>query len=167
MQPIEPPDSHRLLAAAGWLELGCPDEAQQELESMARENRTHPDSLEMLWLIQAEQQHWLGALATATQLVQIAPDRPAGWLHRAYAMRRVPEGGLQQAWDLLLPAADKFPKESVIPYNLACYACQLGRLEESRKWFKIAKGAGKPETMEAMALQDEDLRPLWNEIRKL
>jgi tetratricopeptide (TPR) repeat protein len=167
MQPLEPPDAHRLLAACGWLELGCPDDALSELEMLSRENRTHPDVLEMQWLIQAEQKHWIAALSTATQLVEIAPERPAGWLHRAYAMRRVPEGGLQQAWDLLLRAAEKFPKEGVIPYNLSCYACQLKRLDEARKWLKLALGAGKPETMKSMALKDEDLRPLWDELRTM
>ena len=121
----------------------------------------------MQWLIRAEQQDWTAALSAATQLVQTAPDRPAGWLHRAYAMRRVPEGGIEQAWNLLLPAAEKFPSEGVIPYNLACYACQLGQLDESRRWFKIARRAGKAETMKTMALKDEDLRPLWEEIRTL
>lgn len=134
---------------------------------MSRGNRSHPDTLEMLWLIQAAQDDWVGALSTGTQLVQIAPERPAGWLHRAYAMRRVPEGGIQEAWDLLLPAAEKFPSEGVIPYNLACYACQMGQLDESRRWFKIAQKAGKADAMKTMALKDEDLRPLWDEIRKL
>lgn len=167
VQPIEPPDAHRLLAASGWFELGCPDDALAELEAMSAKNQRHPDALEMQWLIQAEQKHWSAALTTATRLVQTAPERPAGWLHRAYAMRRVPEGGLQQAWDLLLPAFDKFPGESVIPYNLSCYACQLGELDESRKWFTLALQSGKKDTLKHMALQDDDLRALWDEIRKM
>ncbi len=57
---------------------------------------------------------------------------PAGWLHRAYALRRVANGGLPQAWDALLPAAEKFPGEPVIAYNLSCYACQMQQLDASR-----------------------------------
>ncbi len=164
MQPIEPPDTHHLLAASGWLGLGSAADAMAELDQLSPENQHHPDTLELRWLIQAELKDWTAALATATELVQIAPARPAGWLHRAYAMRRVPAGGLHQAWNLLLPAFEKFPAEPVISYNLACYACQLGRLDESRKWLKLAVRAGQQESIKSMALKDEDLRALWEEI---
>jgi len=167
MEPLEPPDSHCLLAAAGWLGLGCPDDALAELNSLSEANREHPDVLELRWLIHAERKDWTAALMTASTLITIAPERPAAWLHRAYAMRRVPEGGVERAWDLLRPALEKFPNESVIPYNLSCYACQLGRLDESRKWFKLALRTGTPEAIKQMALQDEDLRALWGEIRAM
>lgn len=167
MQPIGPPDSHHLLAASGWLELGCPTDALDELNRLSGRNRRHPDVLELSWLIFAELENWPSALAAATKLVQTAPERPAGWLHRAYAMRRVPDGGLQQAWDLLLPAFKKFPEESIIPYNLSCYACQMGQLGESRRWFALALQTGKKEAIKHMALKDEDLRVLWEEIRKM
>jgi len=167
MQPIEPPDSHHLLAASGWLELGCAAEALVELGQLSKGNQNHPDTLELRWLIQADLKDWTAALASASELVSVAPTRPAGWLHRSYAIRRVPEGGLQEAWDLLLPAADKFPQESVIPYNLSCYACQMGRLEESRKWLQRAVSVGSRDTIKGMALQDEDLRPLWEEIKEM
>ena len=44
----------------------------------------------------------------------------------------------EEAFDLLLPVGEKFSKEWIIPYNLACYCAQLGRLEQSREWFKKA-----------------------------
>ena len=76
-------------------------------------------------------------------------------------------GGLQAAWDALLPAFEKFPKEPTIPYNLACYACQLRRLDEARQWLERAvKIAGK-EKIKFMALNDDDLEPLWQEIKRL
>lgn len=167
MLPIEPPDSHYLLAASGWLDLGCPEEALAELNGLSRENRHHPDALELQWLIHAEQQDWTAALGVAEEVVVTAPERPTGWLHRAYATRRVLHGGLQKAWDLLLPAHEKFPEESVIPYNLACYACQMGHLDESRRWLKIAFGADKRGAIKTMALKDDDLRALWGEIRAM
>lgn len=167
MRPIEPPDSHRILAASGWLELGCPGEALAEIQSLSEPNRHHPDALELDWLIHAKLGHWPNALAAANALVEIAPDRPAGWLHRAYATRRVPGGGIERAWELLLPAFERFPKETLIPYNLSCYACQMGRLDESRKWLSLALRMGDPKSIKRMALQDDDLRNLWNEIPNL
>jgi hypothetical protein len=39
------------------------------------------------------------------------------------------------AADLLVPAAVIFPKEWLIRYDLACYACQLGKREEASASF--------------------------------
>jgi hypothetical protein len=97
-------------------------------------------------------------------LLHAEPDRASGWLHQAYALRRVPEGGLQQAWEALLPAYEKFPQEATIPYNLSCYACQLGQLDDARQWLKRAVASGGKERIKHMALGDSDLEPLWGEI---
>jgi len=167
VQQLEPPDSHRLNAASGWLELGCPDEALKELEELSESNRRHPDVLELAWLIHAALKAWDHALAAADLLIRIAPDRPAGWLHRAYAMRRVTGGGLDKAWTLLRPAFDRFPNESVIAYNLSCYACRMGRLEDSRRWLKRSIAIGNRDEIKRLALRDDDLRELWQEIRTL
>lgn len=167
MRPIEPPDTHYLRAAAGWLELNCTEDALRELEGISKQHQSHPDVLELRWLIHAERKDWTAALDVGTQLVKQAPERPTGWLHRAYAVRRASEGGLQEAWDTLLTAFEKFPREMTIPYNLSCYACQMGHLDESRKWLRRALRIGKKEHVKKMALTDVDLQPLWDEIRNL
>jgi tetratricopeptide (TPR) repeat protein len=167
MDPVEPPDAHYLNAAIGWLELGNPTEARAELDNISPANQMHPDVLEVRWLICAELKDWPAALASARALIERAPERPSGWLHFAYALRRVPEGGLQKAWDALQPAYEKFPNEPIIAFNLACYACQLGRLTEARQWFKRAIAIGDPDKLKQMALGDPDLEPLWPEINSL
>ena len=166
MQLLGPPDNHFLSAAVGWCELGVA-EAKVELERIAPALRHHPDVLEARWLIHAQEQDWDEGLAVAGKLVEAAPQQSSGWLHRAYALRRAQRVGLQAAWDVLLPAAEKFPDQPIIPYNLSCYACQLGRLDEAREWLqRAAKVAGK-EKIKSMALNDDDLAPLWQEIKKL
>jgi tetratricopeptide (TPR) repeat protein len=165
VQALELPDTHYLSAAIGWLELGNPAEAKAELDKVSPACQRHPDVLEVRWLLCAEQKDWLAALAAACAILQTAPERASGWLHQAYALRRVPEGGLEKAWDALLPASKKFPKEPVIAYNLACYACQMNRLTEARTWLKRALKIGGQEEIKAMALRDSDLEPLWEEIR--
>ncbi len=101
----------------------------------------------------------------ARKLIIRAPDRASGWLNRAYALRRSPEGGLSKAWDALLPAAEKFPDEPTVFYNLSCYACQLEQMENARKWFKKALKKGNKEKLKRDALADADLKPLWAEIK--
>jgi len=162
---LEPPDSFYFAAASGWLELGNAAEAEAELSHLSAQCARDPDVLELKWLVHAEQANWPKALSAAQKLLEIAPSRPTGWLHRAYALRRLPDGSLQEAWEALLPAHQKFPKETLIPYNLSCYACQMGDRESARKWLRKAMRCGGVEHVRKMALCDQDLKPLWDEIR--
>ena len=167
MHKLEPPDTHCFSAAVGWLELGNLAEARAELAQISPAQQEHPDVLEVRWAIAAEAKHWDEALQAAQALVRCAPKRSSGWLHQAYALRRVPDGSIQKAWDALLPAFDKFPKEPIIPFNLSCYACQLRQLDVARDWLKRAVAIGGKEKIKQQALADSDLEPLWDEIRQL
>jgi len=167
MKALEPPDSHHLDAAMGWLGLGCADDSLAELKKISVKNRRHPDVLEARWALCAHAKSWSDALKIAEQELKAAPEDAAGWLHRAYALRRVSHGGLPQAWEALHPAAEIFPREPVIAYNLSCYACQMQQLDLAREWLRRAVAAGKKEAIKQMALADEDLKPLWAEIKIL
>jgi Flp pilus assembly protein TadD len=166
VQTLEPPDSHHLDAAIGWLGLGCADDARVELEKVSVVNQLHPDVLEVRWTLCAHEQRWADALNVADLELKSAPEDSAGWLHRAYALRRVSDGGLPLAWDALLPAAKIFPAEPVIAYNLSCYACQMQQLDIARTWLHRAINAGKKDAIKKMALADDDLKPLWKEIEE-
>jgi len=150
----------------GWLELGVPDEAEAELGRISVALQVHPDVLEARWLILAQTKRWEAALEIARNLLKCAPNRSSGWLHQAYSLRRVPAAGLQEAWEALLPAYTKFPREATIPYNLSCYACQMAQLDEARTWLRRACKLGGKRRIKQMALDDPDLQPLWAEIRK-
>lgn len=165
MLKIEPPDTHALSAALGWLELGNPNEALAELDSISPGNQPHPAVLEVRWAVFAETKQWDRALDVANELVRVAPGKAGGWLHRAYALRRAPGGGLPQAWEALLPAAEKFPQQLLIAFNLACYACQMQDYDEARRWLKRASEISDTAKVKEMALADSDLEPLWPEIR--
>jgi tetratricopeptide (TPR) repeat protein len=167
MAQIDPTDQHCLSAAVGWLELGVPAEAEAELDRISPAHQNHPDVLEVRWQVLAQTKRWEPALAVARALLKSAPNRSSGWLHQAYSLRRVSGHGLQQAWDALLPAFDKFPRESTIAYNLSCYACQMQHLDEARAWLRRALEIGDKNTIKDMALKDSDLEPLWDEIRRL
>src|SRR5438552_16088992 len=168
MPPLDPPDSFHLAAAVGWLELGNHVEAAHELGKISAALLEHPDVLEVQWAICAAGKDWEGGLRAADLLLAKAPDCASAWLHRAYALRRVKRGGLRQAWQALRPALEKFPKEAVIPYNLACYSAQLGELEEAWAWLqKAITSAGEAKSIKQMALADADLEPPWVRIREL
>ncbi len=167
MDQLEPPDTFYVSAAIGWLELGNAKEARAELEQVSAPSRQHPGVLSVHWQIHALAEQWNDAYEVAQTLVGVAPGEPHGWLHRAYAARRKSEGSLQLAWDALFPAAEKFPKESIISFNLACYACQMGSPLDALRWLKKAMVVGDADEIRSMALGDRDLEPLWDQIRKL
>ena len=166
VQPLEAPDIHFLNHAHGWLGLDLPEEAVVELNAIAPEFQNHPDVLDARWQLETRRQDWQAALQIAQAEIRVQPDNSAGWLHHAYALRRASRGGLVMAWGALLPAAQKFPQEPVIAFNLACYACQLKDLDKAREWLDRAVKTGGREEIRKMALADTDLQALWPEIEK-
>ena len=94
----------------------------------------------------------------ATAIINLAPDRADGWIHRSFALHDLQR--TQEAFDQLLPVADKFPKIWTIPYNLACYASRLHQFDVAQKWLKQAITVDT-KTVQAAAIEDEDLKPLW------
>ena len=97
----------------------------------------------------------------ATAIVKIAPDRVWGWIHKAYALRRATGGGFENAKGLLLEAAKLFPDDGMIQYNLACYSAQLGQLNAAQEYLLKSYELGDAKQIKLMALDDEDLKPLW------
>jgi tetratricopeptide (TPR) repeat protein len=163
MRKLEPPDTHHLRAAAGWLELGDPAEAAVELKRISPEMRGHPDVLDLRWSVCAKKQEWEEALVLAELLVKEAPKRCSGWIHRSYTLHELKR--TEEARTKLLPALAMFPKIGTIPYNLACYECQLGFKDQARRWLGLAMKVAGKEEIHAMALVDPDLAPLWPELQ--
>ncbi len=165
MNSLGPPDSHYLRAAEGWLELGHPDEACRELEKISAHFQAHSDVLEIQWQVAARAKKWEACAQLGKSLIKLEPGRVSGWIYRAYGLRRAMGGGLQAAWDALFPAVERFPDVDVVPFNLACYAAQLGRIPEARDWLhrasEIAKKAGHLKHLRLKALAEPDLEPLW------
>jgi predicted Zn-dependent protease len=159
MQPIEPPDSHHVMAAQGWLELGNFAEAALELERVSVPTREHPSVLDLRWQLHAKAKQWQQALALAEDLCRSIPESPFAWIHRSYCLHEL--GRTQEAWDALQPMATRFPEEWLIGYNLACYACQLGHLDEAKAWLDRARLVGDSRHVDRLAAADADLKPLF------
>jgi len=62
---------------------------------------------------------------------------------------------------LLVPMLKRFPHDEAIPYNLACYKCQSGAIQEAREWLECALKVGDSKRVKNMAVNDPDLTPLW------
>ena len=79
----------------------------------------------------------------------------------------MPGGGIQRAKKALLPARRMFPGEVLIPYNLACYECQLGHFDEAIELLQSAVKNGDRRSVLALAEKDVDLEPLWDRLESL
>jgi predicted Zn-dependent protease len=165
MKQLAPPDSHFLSAAMGWLELGNSDEARQELSGISPRHREHPDVLEVLWSIAAKEMNWEECCDIARALIRVAPKRPSGRIHLSYALHELKRS--QEAWENLIDVIEQYPRNHLICYNLACYACQLGRPNEALRWLKKAMSFGGKEQIRALALNDPDLKPLRTQIHAM
>ena len=162
---LKPPDTHHLNAAEGWLGLGSTDEAEQELAKLSLGVLSHPEVLRVKYHFYERTLQWERAAETARLLSQIVPEEPFAWVHTAYALHELKR--TREAYDVLLPVLDRFPDEYVMRYNLACYSCQLGRLDEARAWLKKAMKLAGAVVIKEMAATDPDLEPLRAEIREL
>lgn len=145
------------------MELGNYAEAKRELEALPRQLWTHPEVLKVRWAIYAAEKKWEAALDLATALTESEPEEALGWVDRSYCLHELKR--TREARDNLLRVVDKFPVSATLHYNLACYECQLGDLGQARKWLERAFRMGHRKQMRQSALEDPDLKPLWEELR--
>jgi hypothetical protein len=157
---IPPPDSHHLSAAVGWLELGNPSESELELKRIAPEMRLHPSVLEVRWQLHAKSVQWEECVGVARKFTEIASKKSFGWIHLSFALHELKR--TQEAHANLMGVLDQFPDDWLMRYNLACYSCQLGNLEESKRWLAGAGLKGDAKQIKRMAKDDPDLAPLFN-----
>ena len=159
---LEPPDTHHLSSAQGWLELGNPAEAGAELQRISAACQAHPEVLEARWQVYAKTQRWQKCIEVANFLLAAAPNRESGWIHRSFSLHEMKR--TREAYEALLPALAKFPENWLVQYNLACYSCRLQEFERAQKFFEQACLLGDAREVRAMALHDADLRELWERV---
>ncbi len=159
---LQPPDTHHLSAAEGWLELGNHHEALNELNLVSPAEQGRVEVLGLRWSISAQLKLWDECVGIAVKIIELVPRNVFGWIHRSYALHELKR--TSEARDLLLPALKRFPKNETIPYNLACYECQLRNLDAARDWLRRAMKLKNPAELKEQALEDPDLKPLWKEI---
>jgi len=164
MKALEQRESRHVQAAKSFLVAGNHLAACQHLDRIASEFQFHPDVLEVRWAVQSHARAWQASLETAQRLVAVAPERPTGWIQRSFVLHKLKR--TREALDALFPAAEKFPGIPIIRFNLACYAAQLACLWEAECWLKQALEFSRSE-YKKLALQHEDLKPLWEKIQSL
>ena len=107
---------------------------------------------------------WNGAAEIGGALARTLPGQAASWIYLAYSTRRKTGRGAQQARDILMETKPKFPKDSRIPFNPACYECELGHFQTAKERLKEAFDLAGKKDIRRQALDDPDLEPLWSQL---
>ena len=142
------------------MELGTFLEADTELDKIDPFSRAAPEVLALRIAIYRGLEKWELMQEIAKRLAEFQPEDIRWTISLAYATRRA--NSIQAAKEVLLNAEPKFPKEPGVKYNLACYFCQTGDIQNAKNYLKKAFEIDSSWRM--IALEDEDLKLLWNSL---
>ena len=145
----------------GFLELGMIAEADGELDSLPPEDRDRSSVLTLRVEIYRTAKKWSLMEVVARELWKRHPDEPDYWTNLAWAVRR--SDSVVAARDILLEAVERFPGDAMTNYNLGCYACQLGDIEQAKT--RVGKAIDLDAKFKLLALDDADLEPLWDNMK--
>jgi Flp pilus assembly protein TadD len=149
-----------VLASSGYLELGMLDDAALALEEIEPEDKSRNEVLGARVVLYIAAKKWDMAATLASHLLKVEPENEAWWINLAYSVRR--SEGVEKAEAILLRAQAIHPKVAMIAFNLACYASVSGRMEDAKERLRNAIDLDKD--VRILALEDEDLKPLWDWI---
>ena len=150
--------TRHLSAAHGYLELGLPLEAWNELEAIEPPpRRVELPVLGLRVAIFHALERWGPMAEVCRHLVTVQPGELPWVMWLALATRH--HEGIPAARDILLAAMVRFPKAGAISFNLACYAAQSGDLEDAKDCLRRALELD--ESLKLRALDEPDLAPLW------
>ena len=88
----------------------------EEIEPL---HRAHPDILKLRWRICANAEKWESAFGLAEGLTRLLPDELEPFIWRSDSARRMHNGGVLHAFELLQDVVKDFPDEPVVPFHLA------------------------------------------------
>ncbi|MEM9158230.1 MAG: hypothetical protein AAGB46_04205 [Verrucomicrobiota bacterium] len=152
-----------LTYANGYRELEMFDDAIHEIEALPDHLRYCEPAVQMRVAVYMQAKAWVKALPFAERLAAEHPDEEGNAVNHAFVTRRA--HSVEHARPILLKAVQKFPNSAIIHYNLGCYACCSDEIDEAKTHLRHAFALDK--TFLETALEDEDLTPLADWIKKL
>jgi Tfp pilus assembly protein PilF len=152
-------DRWHLKTAEGYVELGMPLEANAELDEITPEQRALPAVLAVRLQACLLAERWeLAAVLAKCFAKRIEPENAQWWISWAYAVRHG-QKSVEAAEAILLAAKPLLPREATIPFNLACYAAQAGKVNAAKEY--LCQAISMDKNMRALALEEPDLEPIW------
>jgi predicted Zn-dependent protease len=146
-----------LVAAQGYCELQMYDEALEELASLPPEVHGEAVVVEMHLVTLMQAKRWEAALEYGRKMCELRPEAGAGFIHLAFCLHELGLTGQAKAW--LMSGPPSIRKEANYFYNLACYECVLGNVDEARQL--LAQSIALDPKYREFSKTDVDLRALY------
>lgn len=134
-----------------------PEEAKSELFHVNAVLAGEPIVIYLRLQIHAALREWTEMQSLAQNRSAIEPETIQWRISWAYATRRTES--IAAAKEILMEAIKLHPGEAVLHYNLACYECQMGKLDAANT--RLREAVRLERTYREMARDDEDLKLLW------
>lgn len=150
----------KITAAEGYIELGMPLEANEELEQIDADQRSHTEVLALRVKIYSALKKWELMQTVAKRLALIEPENAQWTVSWAYATRR--GDSIEAARIILVNAVQRMPDAVILHYNLACYECQLGKAEDAKG--RLERAFELEPRYRIKTLEDEDLERFWDSL---
>lgn len=156
------PEKH-LAYALGYLQLGLHKDAHAELDALpAESSATGPVLTVRLELAMAEEA-WERVVELSPDLIGIDSAQERPWVAWAYALREL--NRINEAQETLLAGIRLIDDPSpVVEYNLACYACLLGEIQEAKQL--LVSVVARDKSWREIAREDPDLAALFPPKKK-
>jgi hypothetical protein len=141
----------------GWLELGCPNEAFEELESLPDSLHSTREVLKLKCDILSVGHNWAELRVLSATSAMYYPLEPA--FAETWAWAEHKQGHTADAYVILSQAAERFQKTWRTAYFLACFSYALRRVKEATEWLGLAFLLhSSPAQLRLRALREEDFR---------
>ncbi|MEM9446284.1 MAG: tetratricopeptide repeat protein [Verrucomicrobiota bacterium] len=123
-------------AAKGYLALGMPDEAMEEIKSLDFTYRYKPEVLELTVAVHMSQKRWMNGLVLARALCDRFPMSGKPFLLTAMCLDSLERTA--EARDILLAAPVSLRNKAELHYNLSRLEAKLGNVSSAQRYLKRA-----------------------------
>lgn len=149
-----------LTAAQGYLELGMPAEALEELNTLPGDLVSHAEILQLKLVILMQLRSWDSACEICHALRNRFPQLTVGFIHGAFCLHEM--GHTKEAKNLLLAGPPALLREATYHYNLGCYEAVLGNVEEALQYLRTS--FAMDQNFRIIAQRDPDLKSLADKL---
>jgi len=149
--------SHTLRRAHGWLELGCPGEALNQLDELPDSLHASKEVLKLKCKILSSWNKWLELGGLSETAYRYFPSEPAFAEEWAWAEHK--QGRTDDAYLILLEASKNTETTWRTAYFLACFAHSLKQTQDAAQWLGHAFLLhSSPAQLKEQALREEQFR---------
>lgn len=142
-----------LEAALGWIELGLPEDALRELETLEPRDRMRKQALEMKLSAEMQARRWNAGADTSRLLCMREPKEPRFFISAAYCLHETGDTLAARNW--LMTGPSVLIEDPLFHYNIACYHAVLGEARQARS--HLARAISMDESLREVAANDKDL----------